>query len=64
MEEIPYIDGNPDYWNDSNPVPQLSQALFEIGCWDSSATILIGVTSELAENFMSVYTDTRKLSRS
>ncbi|USH05157.1 hypothetical protein K6Q96_18220 [Grimontia kaedaensis] len=63
VTEKPYIDGNPDYWNGSNPEPQLDRALFEIGCWDSSATILVGVPSQLAENFMAIYTDTRELDR-
>ena len=40
-ESIPYADGNPDFWRDS-PRPQFSDALFEIVCWDSSATLLIG----------------------
>jgi hypothetical protein len=39
----PYIQRKPDYWNGTDPTPQLAGALFEIACWDSSATILINL---------------------
>lgn len=61
VKEAPYIYDNPDYWNGSKARPQLKQALFEIGCWDSSATILVGITSEMANNFKSAYSDTVEL---
>ena len=57
----PYSDGNPEYWNGSNPKPQLEGAEFEIACWDSSAVILIGINSEQANNFSSEYTDAVEL---
>ncbi len=57
VKEDPYVDGNPHYWDGSDPVPQLDGAIFEIACWDSSATILIGLNSELAANFQSAYSD-------
>ena len=63
VKEAPYIYDNPDYWNGSNPGPQLNEALFEIGCWDSSATILVGIKPEMAKNFKSVYSDTTELER-
>lgn len=58
----PYVEGNPKYWDGTDPGPQLSGANFEIACWDSSATILIGLTSELAESFKSTYSDAVSLS--
>lgn len=61
VSESPYVEDNPRYWNGSNPEPQLEGAMFEIACWDSSATILIGVSSELANNFTSIFTDTTEL---
>lgn len=61
VSKKPYSDGNPEYWNGSNPKPQLESSKFEIACWDSSATILIGVTSEQANSFVSAYTDTVEL---
>lgn len=61
VKEEPYIYDNPDYWNGSDPGPQLNDALFEIGCWDSSATILVGITLEQANNFKSAYSDTVEL---
>ena len=61
VNESPYADGNPEYWSGSEPKPQLEGAAFEIACWDSSATILIGVNSELAKNFKSAYKDTIEL---
>ncbi|WP_211214924.1 hypothetical protein [Microbulbifer variabilis] len=61
IAEPPYVDGNPNYWNASEPKPQLEKAIFEIACWDSSATILIGVNQAMAENFKSMYTGTKEL---
>ncbi|WP_444946655.1 hypothetical protein ACJJIP_08505 [Microbulbifer sp. VTAC004] len=61
VAEPPYVDGNPNYWNASEPKPQLEKAIFEIACWDSSATILIGINPAMAENFKSIYTDTIEL---
>jgi hypothetical protein len=53
-EELPYADGNRDLWAGS-PTPQLSIAAFEIVCWDSTQTLLIGVNSEMAESFRAVF---------
>ena len=61
VDEPPYVDGNPEYWNALDPKPQLKGAHFEIACWDSSATLLIGVSEELANRFCVAYSDTRRL---
>lgn len=61
VTKVPYIDGNEDYWNGIEMPPQLPGALFEIACWDSSATILVGLSPELEENFKRVYSDARSL---
>ena len=57
----PYADGNASYWGGEEPHPQLDGALFEIACWDSSATILINLPEEAVRSFMAKYTDTRAL---
>jgi hypothetical protein len=57
----PYVDVNPNYWNNSNPKPQLLGAEFEIACWDSSATILIGISDSQAKSFCSRFSDTKNL---
>lgn len=61
VKDEPYIYDNPEYWNGSNVRPQLNGALFEIGCWDSSATILVGIAPEMESNFKLVYSDTIEL---
>ncbi|GGC77264.1 hypothetical protein GCM10011396_25520 [Undibacterium terreum] len=62
VSNVPYVDGNPDYWNGKDPGPQLDGALFEIACWDSSATILINLPEQAERSFISNYSDTRLLS--
>ena len=59
----PYVDGNSDYWNGKDLAPQLDGALFEIACWDSSATILIGLPTHAEKSFMKCYPETRPLRR-
>lgn len=55
-ESVPYADGNPDFWHGS-PRPQFSDAVFEIVCWDSSATLLIGTDDVLVlDAFGTAYT--------
>jgi hypothetical protein len=49
--EIPYADGNPNFWSGS-PVKQLEGSLFEIVCWDSSATLFIGMPDNLGRNLL------------
>lgn len=59
--KAPYVEGNPDYWDGSDPRPQLEGANFEIACWDSSGTILIGLNSKLANAFRSTFSDAVEL---
>lgn len=59
IAEAPYVDDNPRYWQGIEVLPQLYDALFEIACWDSSATILIGLPSEAEKRFIGVYPETR-----
>ncbi|MBR7793702.1 hypothetical protein KDM87_13975 [Undibacterium sp. FT147W] len=61
VTKIPYIEGNQEYWNGRERHPQLPGALFEISCWDSSATILVGLSPELEKNFKRAYSDARSL---
>lgn len=61
VAEAPYVDDNPLYWQGVEVSPQLSDALFEIVCWDSSATILIGLPAESERKFTSVFPETRSL---
>jgi hypothetical protein len=46
LSKKPYADGNPDFWK-GIPEKQLKDSLFEIICWDSSATLWIGLPEEL-----------------
>lgn len=58
----PAADGNSRYWRDADTLgPQLQGALFELCCWDSSATILIGITPEQARSYMSAYPQAKPL---
>lgn len=59
--DAPYCEGNPNYWNGTDPGPQLDGAVFEIACWDSSATILIGLPEHARRAFVLKYSDTRPL---
>jgi hypothetical protein len=58
----PDADGNPTFWHPPEVRPQLEGACFEVVCWDSSATILIGVSPQQAERFSQAYPDTKLLS--
>ena len=52
----PDADGNGRYWRDADSLtPQLNGALFELVCWDSSATILVGITSEQADRYKELH---------
>lgn len=57
----PYIEGNPDYWTGSEVRPQLREALFEIACWDSSATILVGLPESAEARFLAAFPETDSL---
>src|SRR5690606_32781355 len=58
----PYADGNPTFWIGS-PSPQHPQAEFEIVCWDSGATLLIGADDVVAAAFRSAYPGSIDLDR-
>ena len=63
VESDPFADGNPAYWQAGDIVPQLPGALFEIACWDSSATILVGLSREHAAAFLAAFPEAMPLSR-
>jgi hypothetical protein len=51
LSEKPFADGNQEFWEGS-PKKQLADSLFEIVCWDSSATLFIGLPEELAKKLL------------
>ena len=55
------MDNNPLYWQGVEVSPQLDDALFEVVCWDSSATLLIGLPEEAEKRFKRMYPETRDL---
>jgi hypothetical protein len=59
--QTPYVDGNPRYWDGTEPTPQLEGALFEIACWDSSGTILINLPAQAIDSFLTRYPDVKPL---
>ena len=61
VETPPYVYNNQSYWSGEEVRPQLEDALFEIVCWDSSATILIDLPAEAEASFIRVFSDTRNL---
>lgn len=61
VSTAPYIEGNPDYWTGSEVRPQLPEAVFEIACWDSSATILVGLPEENEAHFLAVFPEAESL---
>ncbi|WP_020409575.1 hypothetical protein [Hahella ganghwensis] len=61
VAEDPVVHDNPTYWDGSNPAPQLSGAVFEVASWDSSATILIGLDQNLAQNYRAAFSDAKEL---
>lgn len=61
FQNSPFIEGNPSYWSGKELSPQLDGALFEIACWDSSATILVGLPPEAEASFIKIYSDARSL---
>lgn len=61
VTHAPYADGNSTYWSGDDVGPQLPHALFEIACWDSSATIFIGLPPELVEPLCRQYPDVKPL---
>lgn len=61
VEEYPYVEDNPDYWNHSNPETQIEGALFEIACWDSSGTIFISLPKPLENNLKKTFPEVAPL---
>ncbi|MCG7489800.1 hypothetical protein MHN79_09885 [Vibrio sp. Of14-4] len=60
--EKPFADGNSEFW-EGIPKKQLSDSLFEIVCWDSSATLFIELPLELSESLLKNAPDIRDLNR-
>ena len=60
LKDQPYGYDNPAYWSGFEPAPQLKAQLLKLPA-DSSATILIGMQSKLADNFAAAYSDTTHL---
>ena len=54
--ESPYADGNGAIWHDQ-PVVQHPSALFEVICWDSSATMVVSYIDGPVEAFMQAFSD-------
>ncbi|KZN57794.1 hypothetical protein N473_26695 [Pseudoalteromonas luteoviolacea CPMOR-1] len=61
FKKDPYVYDNPSYWDGSEPSTQLTGAEFEIACWDSSATFLVGLNTLLGANYKSAYSDAKNL---
>ncbi|MDN3612585.1 hypothetical protein ACODM8_18775 [Vibrio ostreicida] len=47
----PFADGNQGFWQ-GEPEKQLKNSLFEIVCWDSSATLFIGLSDVLGNKLV------------
>jgi hypothetical protein len=58
----PGADGNSRLWQPPEVRPQLQEACFEIVCWDSSATVLVGLSQEKATRFLATYPEAKPLS--
>lgn len=58
----PRADGNARFWRPPEAVPQLPGACFEVVCWDSSATLLVGVSQEQAASFLRAWPGAKPLS--
>ena len=57
VQQAPYVEGNPDFWHGKEISPQLPGAVFEIACWDSSATLLVGLPDDTEALFRAAYPD-------
>ncbi len=51
LSNAPYANGNPNFWT-GIPKKQLRDSIFEIICWDSSATLFIGLPDKLAQRVL------------
>ena len=61
VDVAPFADSNPDFWRIPDCPPQLPGAALEIVCWDSSATLLIGISEEMADKFVHAFPDAKPL---
>ena len=59
-KNIPYANNNPDFWKGS-PNPQANGAEIEIVCWDSTLTLFINTSEEIAEKLKTIYPDIKNL---
>ncbi|PIF27941.1 hypothetical protein CLU88_2846 [Acidovorax sp. 56] len=55
VDVAPFADGNTDFWRIPECPPQLPSAALEIVFWDSSATLLIGISEEMAGRFVHAF---------
>lgn len=60
--EKPYADGNPEFWS-GIPKKQLSDSLFEIVCWDSSATLFIDLPLNMQQKLLKNAPDIKDLNK-
>lgn len=61
IETTPGVYDNANYWSGGTVSTQLPDALFEIACWDSSATILIGLPEQATAAFVHRYPAAKRL---
>jgi hypothetical protein len=59
-EALPFADGNTDFWRGS-PKQQATGACFEIACWDSGATLFIGISQAFSEQLRARFPDIQDL---
>jgi hypothetical protein len=62
VDIAPAANRNLGFWQPPDARPQLPGACFELVCWDSSATLLVGVSEEQAARFLMTYPDAKPLS--
>jgi len=58
----PSADRNGRFWRPPDVQPQLPGACFEIVCWDSSATLFVGISPQQAECVAAAYPAAKPLS--
>lgn len=58
----PSADRNGRFWRPPDVQPQLQGACFEIVCWDSSATLFVGISPQQAECVTAAYPAAKPLS--
>jgi hypothetical protein len=59
-EQLPYADGNPDFWT-GKPTPQADDAEIEIVCWDSTCTLFINASTIVSKKLKKLYPDIKDL---